>query len=218
MNGLHDMGGMDGFGAVVPEANEPVFHEAWEARVFAIIMFGLGRWQRGRDARNLRFELERLPPEDYLGMSYYERWLRVGLDGLLRTGLVTRTELASGRADPGRPRPRLLDSPDAPSGGTGRLELDVVPRFGVGEAVRARNLHPRGHTRLPRYARGKRGRVILDHGVYALQDTDDEGLPLGPDPQHVYTVRFESDELWGDRASARDAVCVDLWESYLEPA
>jgi len=216
MNSLHDLGGMDGFGPVEPEENEPVFHEAWEARVFALIMFGLARWGRGE---NLRFQLESLPAADYLGMSYYERWLEVSVSRMLRNGLITREELATGRADPNRPPPTPAAAGDAGDPeGAGLLDLDITPRFAAEDEVRARNLHPRGHTRLPRYTRGKRGSVVRDNGVYALQDTDEAGRPLGYKPQHVYTVRFAGEELWGERASARDFVYVDLWEDYLEPA
>lgn len=218
MNSVHDMGGMDGFGAVEPEENEPVFHEPWEGRVFALIMFGLPRWERGRNSGNLRFELESLPPADYLRMSYYERWLTVNVSRLLRTGLVTASELETGHADPDLPRPALLASSDTDAVASGLLELNITPRFAIADEVRARNLHPRGHTRLPWYTRGKRGTVIRDNGVYALQDTDEDGQLLDHNPQHVYTVRFEGKELWGDRAAPRDVVCVDLWEDYLEPA
>jgi nitrile hydratase len=218
MNSVHDVGGMDGFGPVEAEENEPVFHEAWEGRVFALIMFGLARWEHGRSSGNLRFELESLPPADYLCMSYYERWLTVNVSRLLRSGLVTESELETGRADPDRPAPVLVSPSDTAATGSGPLDMDVPPRFGVRDEVRARNLHPRGHTRLPRYTRGKRGIVIRDNGVYALQDTDEDGQLLGYNPQHVYTVGFTGEELWGDRASPRDIVHVDLWEDYLEQA
>ncbi len=218
MNGVHDVGGMDGFGAVEPEENEPVFHEAWERRVFALIMFGLARWERGRDSGNLRFQLESLPPTDYLQMSYYERWLTVSVSRLRKNGLVTESELETGCADPDRPRPTLLAPSETDALGSGLLDMNITPRFGASDQVRARNLHPRGHTRLPRYTRGKRGTVVRDNGVYALQDTDEGGQPLGDNPQHVYTVGFAGEELWGDRARARDVVYVDLWEDYLEPA
>ena len=97
--------------------------------------------------------------------------------------------------------------------------MDVPARFGPNDRVRARNLHPRGHIRQPRYVRGRRGTVVEDHGVYALQDTDPDGRrPRDRRPQHVYSVRFEARELWGERAAAGDTVYVDLWEDYLEPA
>ena len=140
------------------------------------------------------------------------------MDRLVRSGLVTQTELDTGRPDPGPPGPALRPGPAARPSGPGRLDVDVAPRFRPGDDVRARNLHPPGHTRLPRYARGKTGVVTRDNGVYGLQDTDEGGQALDRPPQHVYTVRFGAQELWGERASARDAVYVDLWEDHLEPA
>ena len=131
--------------------------------------------------------------------------------------LVTPTELESGEADPDLPRPSLLPASTGASPGSARLDVEVSSRFRPMQSVRARNLHPRGHIRLPRYTRGKRATVVRDHGVFALQDTDVNGQRLGARPQHVYTVRFTARELWGDRASARDTVYVDLWEDYLEP-
>ena len=214
MNGIHDMGGMDGFGPVEPEPSEPVFHQPWEGRVFGLFMgSALNRWGRGRNWPRSRFELESILPADYLRMSYYERWFTVVVNRLLRSDLVTEAELESGHSDPDRPPPTLLPaSPSAPASEAGE------PRFRLDQEVRARNMHPLGHTRLPRYARGKLGTVVRDNGVYALQDTDESGQRLGNTPQHVYTVRFTGQQLWGDRAAARDIVYVDLWESYLEPA
>ena len=216
MNGVHDMGGMHGLGPIVHEANEPVFHAPWEGRAWGL-QRAMGPWGRGRWG-STRYELERIPGADYLRMSYYERWFSVLVNRLLRTGLVTEAELASGKPDPSRPRPALLDPPRRPGGGAARLDLAVRAAFRVGHQVRARNVHPEGHTRLPRYVRGRRGRVIRDNGVFALQDTDVNGQSLGGKPQHVYTVRFASRELWGAQASARDSVSVDLWEDYLERA
>ena len=215
MNGIHDMGGMDGFGSVQPEENEPVFHEPWEGRVYALAVGGLGRWGQGRNWGSFRFELESIPPADYLRMSYYERWFTMIVNRLTRSELVTEAELDSGYRDPDLPQPEVL--PATGEGlGSGLLDLDITPRFRADAEVRARNLHPRGHTRLPRYTRGKRGTVIRDNGVYALQDTDETGQRLGDLPQHVYTVRFTSQELWGDRGESGDFVYVDMWESYLE--
>ena len=216
MNGIHDMGGMDGFGPVEPEADEPVFHHPWEGRVFAI-RAALRPKDRVPGWGSFRYDLERIPPADYLRMSYYERWFAISMDRLLRSGLVTKAELETGRPKPGPPGATLRPGPAARPG-SGRLDVDVAPRFQPGEDVRARNLHPSGHTRLPRYTRGKAGVVIRDNGVYALQDTDEAAQALDRPPQHVYTVRFAARDLWGERASARDTVCADLWEDYLEPA
>ena len=217
MNGVHDMGGMDGFGPVEREDDEPVFHHPWEGRVFAI-RAALRPKDRVPGWGSFRYDLERIPPADYLRMSYYERWFAISMDRLLRSGLVTKAELETGRPQPGPPGPPLRPGPAARPSGPGRLDVDVAPRYRPGENVRARNLHPPGHTRLPRYARGKTAVVTRDNGVYALQDTDEAGQALDRPPQHVYTVRFAARELWGDRASARDAVYADLWEDHLESA
>ncbi|MCY4508420.1 MAG: nitrile hydratase subunit beta [Acidobacteria bacterium] len=217
MNGVHDMGGMDGFGPVEREDDEPVFHHPWEGRVFAI-RAALRPKDRVPGWGSFRYDLERIPPADYLRMSYYERWFAISMDRLLRSGLVTRAELETGRPGPGPPGPTLRPGLVARRSGPGRLDADVPPRFRSGEDVRARNLHPPGHTRLPRYTRGKTGVVKRDNGVYALQDTDEAGQAIDRPPQHVYTVRFTARDLWGERASARDTVYVDLWEDYLEPA
>ena len=212
MNGVHDMGGMHGMGPIELEPEEPPFHEPWEGRVWAL-QRQIGRWGRGRNWGSFRFALESIPAADYLRMSYYERWFKALLvDRLLRSDLVTQTELDSGEADPNRPRPTLLPAPTGVD-----VDVDVSPRFRPEQRVRARNIHPRGHTRLPRYTRDKHGTVVRDHGVFALQDTDVNGQSLGGPPQHVFTVRFTARELWGDDASERDAVYVDLWEEYLEP-
>ncbi len=151
-------------------------------------------------------------------MSYYERWFTMLVNRLLRSNLVTPAELDSGEADPNLPRPTLLPASTDASAGGARRDDAVRPRFRPEQRVRARNMHPRGHTRLPRYTRGKHGIVVRDHGVFALQDTDVNGQRLGERRQHVYAVRFTGRELWGERASANDAVYVDLWEDYLEPA
>ena len=216
MNGVHDMGGMDGFGPVEREDDEPVFHHPWEGRVFAI-RAALRPKDRVPGWGSFRYDLERIPPADYLRMSYYERWFAISVDRLVRSGLVTQAELDAGRPEPGPPGPPLRPGPTARPSGPGRLDADVAARFRPGQDVRARNLHPPGHTRLPRYARGKAGVVTRDNGVYALQDTDEAGQALDRPPQHVYTVRFTARDLWGERASPRDTVYVDLWEDHLEP-
>ncbi|MEE8117555.1 MAG: nitrile hydratase subunit beta, partial [Gemmatimonadales bacterium] len=208
MNGVHDMGGMHGMGPIEPERNEPVFHEPWEGRVYALTR-QIGPWGRGRNWGSFRFELESIPAADYLRMSYYERWFTTLLvNRLLRSNLVTQAELDSGEVDPNLPRPTLLPAPTDASAGSAQLDVAVSPRFRPEQRVRARNMHPRGHTRLPRYTRDKHGTVVRDHGVFALQDTDVNGQSLGERPQHVYTVRFAARELWGERVSERDAVYV----------
>ena len=205
MNGVHDMGGMQGFGPVVAEPDEPVFHAPWEGRAFALTVLGfsLGAW----NVDAWRHQLERTPPADYLRISYYERWLLGLTELLVEKGLVTREELATGRSAGPASRP--------PATAPRTTEAYGPPQFAVGEAVRARRLNPDGHTRLPRYVRGCVGEIAALHGAQTFPDANAAGL--GPQPQPLYQVRFEARELWGDRARANDAVYLDLWEAYLEP-
>ena len=156
MNTIHDMGGMDGFGPIEPEENEPVFHQRWEGRVYAL-MRAVGPWGRGREWPSFRFTLETIPPVEYLSLSYYERWFRMMTTRLLVSGLISETELETGYSDPGTPRPEMLPGSNSGSLGAGLLDRDVPARFGPNDRVRARNLHPRGHTRQPRYVRGRAG-------------------------------------------------------------
>jgi nitrile hydratase subunit beta len=218
MNGVHDMGGMHGMGPIVREADEPVFHHHWEARVLALNLAAgaLGEWNidMSRHAR------ERMPAAQYLAASYYEKWL-YGLELLLvEQGLLTREEIETGRARGRVSGKRVLRAADVEkvvtTGRGFRLSDDVPPRFKPGDAVVARNINPTGHTRLPRYARGKRGVIDRDHGVFICADANAHGL--GPKPQHLYSVRFPARELWGPDASPRDAVYVDLWDDHLDPA
>ena len=219
MNGVHDMGGMHGMGPIAPEPNEPVFHERWEARVYALnrAMGILGKWNidAGRHAR------ERIPPADYLRMSYYEKWL-AGLIMLVReSGLATEAELESGRPDPGTGRTTPPLTSEQVGGlvaarGTFERPVNTSPRFAIGEQVRAKKINPAGHTRLPRYARGCVGVVDRIHGAHVLPDSNAHFR--GENPQHLYSVRFSARELWGEAAAARDSVYIDLWEEYLEPA
>ena len=206
MNGVHDMGGMQGFGPVVAETDEPVFHAAWEGRVHALNLagFGFGGWTV--DA--WRHQLERTPPADYLRISYYERWLGGLTELLVGAGIVTRAELASGHS--AGPAPKAAPRPPA------HQASPASPRFALGDPVRARKLNPEGHIRLPRYVRGCAGRVTALHGNQTFPDANAHGL--GRQPQPLYQVRFEARELWGEAADPNSAVHLDLWESYLEPA
>jgi nitrile hydratase subunit beta len=228
MNGAHDLGGMHGFGPVVVEPNEPVFHADWERRTFALNM-AMGAWRRwnldmGRYAR------EWMPPAEYLTTTYYEHWL-FGLELLLeQKGLVDADELARVRREPnivhlpggvvevkdGAMRREDVERLVVHRRRGARLDDPVAPRFKAGEAVMARNIHPVGHTRLPRYVRGRKGVIDRDHGVFIFPDTHAAGE--GTQPQHVYSVRFEARELWGRDASPSDRVYVDLWDDYLDRA
>jgi len=218
MNGVHDMGGMHGLGPIVTEADEPVFHAPWEARAYALSM-AVGFWGRWTlDAT--RHQIELIPGPDYLRMSYYEKWI-TGLEAqLVGSGLATPQELQTGRPAAGSARatPPLTGEQVAAVFGHGApstRETNVAPRFSVGQRVLARNINPVGHTRLPRYVRGRRGVVTAHHGAHLFPDTNAHGL--GEQPQALYQVRFEARELWGEQADRPGAVYVDLWESYLEP-
>jgi nitrile hydratase len=213
------MGGMHGMGRVEHEQNEPVFHAPWEGRALALIL-ATAAWRKwGLDA--FRHQIELIPPAEYLRMSYYEKWFTAVTERLVQSGLVTRAEVESGEPAPGSSKsaPPLTAEqvPSMPrSGAIASRDVMVAPRFHAGQLVRTRNINPTGHTRLPRYARDKPGTVERDHGVYVFPDTTAHSL--GEKPQHVYSVRFAARELWGEQASPRDAVYIDLWDDYLEPA
>jgi nitrile hydratase beta subunit len=219
MNGAHDMGGVHGFGRVEPEPDEPVFHAPWEQRAFAITvaMGATGEWNIDLS----RFARENRSPADYLSKSYYELWL-AGLEQLLaERRLVSAEELAAGRAlDKPRPVTRILAADEVDrvlSRGTAvAREPNAPARFKPGDRVRARNVHPSEHTRLPRYVRGHLGTIDRVHGCHVFPDSNASGA--GENPQWLYAVRFDGHELWGADGDPKLKVSVDAWESYLDPA
>ena len=210
MNGVHDMGGMHGMGPIQYEKDEPVFHVPWEARVFAmnLAMVAWGKW----NIHTSRHGHELLPPAEYLRMSYYERWYARLVDLLIKSDLATRAEVESGEPAPGSAKATPLLGERAPAS----RDVPVAPRFRMGQRVRARNMHPVGHTRLPRYARGRLGTIQRDYGVFGFADT--LAHFLGENPQHIYSVRFTARELWGEQAKPQDSVYLDLYDDYLEAA
>ena len=219
MNGVHDMGGMQDMGAVQREKNEPVFHQRWEGRVWGMMWLGSawGKWNL--DA--MRHAIERIPPADYLRMSYYEKWLAALVDLVTGRGLVTRAELESGKPSAGSARATPpVKAEGVPAliarGNPVKRDVAVAARFQVGQRVRGRNINPTTHTRLPRYARGKLGTIERDHGVFLFADSNAHFQ--GEKPQHLYSVRFAARELWGEQAAPRDSVYVNLWDDHLEPA
>jgi nitrile hydratase len=219
MNGIHDMGGMQDMGPIEYEKSEPVFHATWESRVFAMFLAASAWHKWNLDA--FRHTREVLPPVDYLQMSYYEQWLSGLRDLLVRGGLVTAAEIQSGTPAPGTAKATPPLTPERiPAAILTRIhanrDIHVSPRFQVGQRVRARNINPMGHTRLPRYARGKFGTIDRDHGVFVFPDTNAHFL--GENAQHVYSVCFTARELWGAQAAEKDCVYVDMWDDYLEPA
>jgi nitrile hydratase beta subunit len=213
MNGIHDMGGMQGLGEIGYKESEPMFHEAWEGRIFALI--------RAMQVGGLRPYIESIPAADYLRMNSYERWYTAFVTKLIEQGVLTRAEVERGRADPAAvpatpvvtpavARELLFRTPKT------ERDIELTPRFQVGDRVVGRNIHPTTHTRMPRYTRGKTGVVTRNRGVFNLPDSEE--VTGEPKPQHVYLIHFTAHELWGETAPAHDALYIDMWEDYLEPA
>ena len=216
MNGIHDLGGMQGFGPVESEANEPVFHDTWEGRVLALNRaMGYARlWNIDMS----RAAIEKMPPDLYLTRSYYAKWLLRLEDLLIERGLIDADELAAGHGrSPGKLLPRKLAAAEvtkALTRGSFAREQSAPARFKVGERVRTRNMHPVTHTRLPRYARGRVGTIECVRGCHVFPDT--VAIGAGENPQWLYTLRFEGRELWGERADPSLTVSIEAFEPYLE--
>ena len=217
MNALHDCGGMQCYGPVKFTPTEPMFHARWESRVLAL---NVASWYvKNADLPGFRSDIEGLAPIDYLRMSYWQIWF----EGLVHR-LVANKWISAQEAAVGRSKGRMTNGAVAVSAEevvkaicsdeASTRSVTQTPRFALGAQVRARNSNPIGHTRLPRYVRGKVGVVVRNQGAFDFPDTDEYGQ--GPNPNHVYSVRFAARELWGEAASPRDFVYVDLWERYLE--
>ena len=217
MNGAADMGGMHGFGPVEPEPNEPVFHADWEKKAFALnLATGVaGLWNL--DA--FRFARESLPPPQYLNTSYYGLWVVTLETMMLKHGVASREELAAGHAlAPLEKAPRPVSAAmlaNMVRCGSPYDRPALAPaKFKVGDTVRARNMHPKTHTRLPRYVRGHVGEVVRIVGCHVFPDSNASGA--GEDPHWLYTVRFDGRELWGPESDPSVRVSVEAWEPYLE--
>jgi nitrile hydratase subunit beta len=218
MNGVHDVGGMQDFGPIRPEANEPVFHAPWEGRVLAMNLAMAAWGKTATDSR--RYARELIPPAQQLAMSYYEKWFAGLIKNIVDVDLVSRTEVESGIPTRGSPKfaPPLPATRVAvfwSNGSPKSRNVPAIERFRVGQRVRTRNINPLTHTRLPRYARDKFGIVERARGVFVFPDSNAEGL--GEKPQHLYSVRFTARDLWGDQGGAKDSVYIDMWDEYLEP-
>jgi nitrile hydratase len=233
MNGIHDLGGMHGFGKISHTPDEPVFRSEWEGRVCAMFLSVSGAGYMNID--EWRHAMERMDPVQYLSVSYYEHWLH-GMETLLyEKGIIAvadleakisqikgsearhRSEAIADRREQSGPTVLTSDmvAGALKVGKTSRVDVPVEARFKVGQRVRARNLHPLGHTRLTRYVRGKVGIVEADYGVFTLPDTMAHGNI--PTPQHVYRVSFTAHELWGPEANPKNSYRVGLWDDYLDP-
>jgi nitrile hydratase subunit beta len=217
MNGVHDMGGMDGFGKVEAEPNEPTFHTAWEGRVLAMV-----RAMGAAGAFNIdtsRYYRETLPPDVYLASSYYQKWL-LGLEDLLvDKGYLATAEVAAGHAiEPAKPlkngKLAVNDVERIMVRGQFARPAAAPAKFKPGDRVRAKNMHPATHTRLPRYTRGHVGVVERNLGCAVFPDT--AAMEAGENPQWLYTVVFDGVELWGPDADPTSKISIDAFEPYLE--
>jgi len=218
VNGVHDMGGMHGFGKIEPDLHEPPFHETWEGRVLAMqrAMSFTRAWNidASRDAQ------ERLPAQVYLSVSYYHRWA-LGLErNALEQGLIDADEVAAGHAlHAGKRLERVMTKSDV-GNAFARGSFSRTPgqpaRFKPGDRVRTRNINPTSHTRLPRYARSREGVIETVHGCQVFPDSVASGG--GEDPQWLYTVVFDGRQLWGANAEPTLKVSIEAFEPYLEPA
>jgi nitrile hydratase len=205
VDGIHDLGGMSGFGPVEIEKNEPVFHQPWEALGYALGALG-GNVLRAFNIDEGRHAIERIEPRRYLASSYYERIITGVATLFVEKGILTHEELErrAGGAFP-------LARPVAPGAG----DVPATPtRFAVGDTVAVRDIHPAGHTRVPRYVRGKRGIVVHVAPPFTFPDAHAHGRPKRKEP--TYHVRFAARDLWTDAAEENATVVVDLWQSYLE--
>lgn len=213
------MGGISGFGDIPLEDNEPVFHAEWERRVFGLMMTALGPFQVNLD--NVRSRMERIPPTTYVKMSYYEKWLAALEDLVTERGGLTDADLKAltegedlALTPSAEPFPADGMLAFLATGATAARPIETSALFNVDDQVRAINLNPAGHTRLPRYVRGKIGVITADHGGQIYPDTN--AVFEGEGPERLYTVAFQATELWGADANAKDTVYIDLWEPYLE--
>jgi nitrile hydratase subunit beta len=223
MNGIHDVGGMDGLGEIIREENEPLFHKDWERTAFGLLFGTAGQGMLNLD--EFRHGIERMNPVDYLTSGYYGHWVATIATNLVEKGILeadeleARTQTFLEKPDtkiPRREDPKLVELLEQVMkfGASTVREVSSSPRYKVGDRVKTKNIHPTGHTRLPRYARDKYGVIHAVYDAHVFPDTNAHGK--GENPEYLYSVRFEASELWGFNQS--ETVYLDLWESYLEPA
>ena len=218
MDGIHDMGGMHGFGKVEEEKDEPVFHAAWEGRCLALnrAMGAIGAWTIDEG----RAGIEALPPDVYLASSYYGKWALRLENMVVNRGLADADEVAAGRAlhaaKPLKRRLSLADVARTLTRGSFGRPAQAAARFKAGDRVRTKNIHPPTHTRLPRYARGHVGAIEAIRGCHVFPDST--AIGAGENPQWLYTVLFDGRELWGEAADPTLKVSIEAFEPYLDGA
>lgn len=209
MDGIHDLGGRDGFGDIDFDPDEPVFHARWEGRVFGTAIAAM--MAGGFNTPMFRHAIERMDPAHYLTSSYYEHWLTAVATLATENGLIDSDELVRRTGD------FPLSRPVSPRAGDVGLEAPSdAARFSPGDKVRVRERHPFGHTRCPWYVRGKRGVVERFEGNFAVPEI--EAHAREQVPEATYGVRFDAHEVWGEAAEPNSSIHVDLYERYLEQA
>jgi len=216
MNGVHDMGGLECFGPINPDPDEPMFHAEWERRVLAmtVCMGATGEWNLDQG----RFARESLPPIDYLSIGYYRIWLTALEHLLVQRNLVSRQEMRDGNSlRDSVELKRVLKASDIDkvlrAGAPVDRPATQSAQFCVGDSVRVENQHKTGHTRLPGYIKGHIGIVHKVHGCHVFPDANAQGT--GENPQWLYNVQFKAQELWGESRKQAAHIHVDCWESYL---
>ena len=219
MNGVHDLGGMDNFGPIDIEQDEPIFHQDWERDIFGLTISTLASGYFKID--EVRRKTEEMPPVDYLKASYYEKWVFTLESIMVEKDVLTWEEIKAGKSLreegvrlPPVPKEAIQHAMTNPV--PVRIDADIPAKFKVGDHIITKNMNPKNHTRLPRYTRGKRGVIEQHHGIFVLPDANAHG---GVEkPEHNYTVKFSAAELWGDENPPKDFVYIDLFDSYMEPA
>jgi len=218
LDGIHDLGGKQGHGPVAVDDGDAAFHHDWEAREWGISNCArtpgitIDWWRHCR---------ELILPADYLARPYFDSWAQTDFATFIEAGWISFAEIANGRADPAielplEPAPAMdLEQVVAADRAAARrfdAAIEEPPAFAVGDTVRTLGHGHRGHTRLPQYARGHRGKINAYHGAHVFPDLSARGIEVH---RHCYNVRFESAELWGGEAAGKDCVYLDLWQDYL---
>ncbi len=225
MNGIHDLGGHDGYGPIMVEENEPIFHAEWERAVLAMFPQAFAAGYFNLD--EFRHGIEKMAPVDYLTHPYYAHWVHTMEELILRDASISADELSARttyyRENPDAPLPATVNpglvelvETIVKAGGPARRDRAEPPRFAIGDQVIVKSDSPYGHTRRAGYIRGRRGTIVLFHGSYIYPDS--AAMGRGEDPHYVYTVRFTSTELYGDETGDPAAVMnIDVWEPYIDP-
>ncbi len=217
MDGIHDLGGKQGYGPIDVDDDEKPFHEDWEGREWGIAQCArtpgitIDWWRHCR---------ELIMPEDYLGRPYFDSWAQTDFSTYIEAGWITLEEISSGKSisdpDSGEPASAMtlqqVLQEDRAHAARFDAEIETPPLFAVGQQVITCRHGNSGHTRLPQYARDRRGTVHAYHGAHVFPDLSAQGEEMH---QHCYSIMFEASELWPEAKCSHDKVYLDLWESYL---